>query len=418
MAIYDIHGNVISGGENSYFQRVFPLHSNLYDPAVANENKKLNSSGDLVSLAGSTTSDFVDVGSHVGKYVIPQYGMVGSVNPDVNIVAYPYYTYLAFYDASKKMVGSLVSATNGDYTVARAPVLIPSGTKYMRCSWNISYGGVRSCEMWQLGVFVVDTIDGTTEFEPYYPPGAEKSAYIEQKHFRFSDAPALYGKKWTLFGDSLTDSFGGHDWQKSTYSKGEYGTVGASTDVPWTDYFFASKIAREFGLTLDNRAKSGSNMCVPMASQYKPVCGIYMLDAFLDEIDNGAEQPEIITIAFGTNCYPNHVGESTDTSETVDASYYGATRYFIENLREHCPKSSFGFVLPPVCDWGSDTKQEGVPLAREAIRSVCESEGVPYIDMAKESGITTAMLPDGVHISSHQANNLYYHAMRRFVMGL
>jgi hypothetical protein len=38
--------------------------------------------------------------------------------------------------------------------------------------------------------------------------------------------------------------------------------------------------------------------------------------------------------------------------------------------------------------------------------------------MEAESGITVDMLPDGVHISSRQANNLYYHAMRRFLMGL
>ena len=65
-----------------------------------------------------------------------------------------------------------------------------------------------------------------------------------------------------------------------------------------------------------------------------------------------------------------------------------------------------------------DTKQKGVPLGREAMKAVCEEYRVPYINMYTESGITSDMLSDGVHIGTEQSANLYYHAMRRFMIGL
>lgn len=424
MVMYDSQGNLIKINSDEYFNVLHPTYSNLFSAARDGymDNVKLGGQGRTIALAGSTTSGFIDISDYKGKYIIPQYATVREVNPEMVLNTFPYYTYLEFYDENKDYIEPLYAdaSVTRPYTTPRNPVLIPQNASYVRCAWNISYNGVRTCELWQFGVFIVDAADGTIPFEPFYSEGTPKSVYLRQNNFRFSDAPLLYGKKWTLFGDSLTDSFGGHDWQKSSYSKGEYGTIGDETDVPWTDYFFASKIAREFGLTIDNRAKAGSNMCIPLASQWVSVAGINILNEFIAEIDaETVEQPDIITIAFGTNAYDNYIGTDADDSTVTTASYYGATKYFIEKLREKCPKSAFGFVLPPVADWVNDSgKQAGVPLARIAIKTVCEEYGVPFIDMSKESGITADMLPDGVHISSHQANNLYYHAMRRFVMGL
>ena len=209
----------------------------------------------------------------------------------------------------------------------------------------------------------------------------------------------LANAKWALFGDSLTDTYGGHDL---------------------TGNYFASKIAREFNMTLDNRAKSGSNIYRGGSGNYVSVSGMIKLDEFVTEIEAGTtEQPDYITIAFGTNSFAAQIGTNEDTSET-DTSVYGATKRFIEALREKCPKSVFGFVLSPKQDWGTNDSQNlrAVDSARTAIKTVCDEYGVPYIDMSTQSGITVAMLPDGIHISNDQSQNLYYHAMRRFMIGL
>lgn len=209
----------------------------------------------------------------------------------------------------------------------------------------------------------------------------------------------LVGAKWTLFGDSLTDNYGGHDL---------------------TGSYFATKIAREFNMSFDNRAKSGSNIYRGGSGNYVSVSGMIKLDEFIAEIEAGTtEQPDYITIAFGTNSFAAQIGTDEDTSMT-DTSVYGATKRFIEVLRAKCPKSVFGFVLPPKQNWGGadPSKTRAVDAARTAIKTVCDSYGVPYIDMSTQSGITVDMLPDGIHISNDQSQNLYYHAMRRFMIGL
>lgn len=209
----------------------------------------------------------------------------------------------------------------------------------------------------------------------------------------------LVGAKWTLFGDSLTDNYGGHDL---------------------TGSYFATKIAREFNMSFDNRAKSGSNIYRGGSGNYTSVSGMIKLDEFTAEIDAGTtEQPDYITIAFGTNSFTAQLGTNADTSAT-DTSVYGATKRFIEVLREKCPKSVFGFVLSPKQNWGSSDPYNlrAVDAARTAIKAVCDEYGAPYIDMSTQSGITVDMLPDGIHISNDQSQNLYYHAMRRFMIGL
>ena len=209
----------------------------------------------------------------------------------------------------------------------------------------------------------------------------------------------LVGAKWTLFGDSLTDNYGGHDL---------------------TGSYFATKIAREFNMSFDNRAKSGSNIYRGGSGNYVSVSGMIKLDEFIAEIEAGTtEQPDYITIAFGTNSFAAQIGTNEDTSMT-DTSVYGATKRFIEVLRAKCPKSVFGFVLPPKQNWGSadPSKTRAIDAARTAIKTVCDNYGVPYIDMSTQSGITVDMLPDGIHISNDQSQNLYYHAMRRFMIGL
>lgn len=211
----------------------------------------------------------------------------------------------------------------------------------------------------------------------------------------------LRNARWVLFGDSLTDNYGGHDL---------------------TGNYFATKIAREFGLLLDNRAKGGSNIYAGGSGNYTSVSGIVMLDAYLAEIEAGTtEQADYITVAFGTNAFRTDIGTNEDTSETYTASMYGATKYFIEKIREKVPNAVLGFVLSPKQQWPSSADPNGardIDSARTAIKTVCDEYGVPYIDMSTQSGITVAMLPDGIHIRNDQSQKLYYHAMRRFMMGL
>ena len=230
--------------------------------------------------------------------------------------------------------------------------------------------------------------------------------YLDDGSSRYSALQAgsspLCGARWVIFGDSVNDNFGG--------------------DTRDGDGFI-SKISREFGLIPDNRAQAGSNINDGDES-YSNLCGINMLDAFLQEIEEGTtEQPGYITIAYGHNSYGSHVGSADDTSAEHTNSICGAMKYFIEKIREKCPGTVFGFVLPYQSDWSKSTapnEYKDIAAGRQAMLSVLQLEGyqVPYIDMWTQSGITVDMLPDAIHPSSDQAKNLYYHALRRFMMGL
>lgn len=231
--------------------------------------------------------------------------------------------------------------------------------------------------------------------------------YLDDSSSRYSALQAgsspLCGAKWVIFGDSVNDNFGG--------------------DTRDGDGFI-SKISREFGLIPDNRAQAGSNINDGDES-YSNLCGINMLDAFLQEIEEGTtEQPGYITIAYGHNSYGSHVGSADDTSNEHRNSICGSMKYFIEKIREKCPGTVFGFVLPYQSDWSKSSApnaNKDIAAGRQAMLSVLQLEGyqVPYIDMWTQSGITVDMLlPDAIHPVSDQAKILYYHALRRFMMGL
>lgn len=230
--------------------------------------------------------------------------------------------------------------------------------------------------------------------------------YLDDGSSRYSALQAgsspLCGARWVIFGDSVNDNFGG--------------------DTRDGDGFI-SKISREFGLIPDNRAQAGSNINDGDES-YSNLCGINMLDAFLQEIEEGTtEQPGYITIAYGHNSYRSHVGSVDDASAEHKNSICGAMKYFIEKLREKCPNTVFGFILPYQSDWSKSTapnEYKDIAAGRRAMLSVLQLEGyqVPYIDMWTQSGITVDMLPDAIHPGSDQAKNLYYHCLRRFMMGL
>ena len=417
MALFNIYGKPVvsgSGVADGFFDIESATGRNIYNPVGYTEGYKLGDSGAyLLPLAGCTTTDFFDIHEYVGKYLYSEIGEVSAWNFEKTVSTYPYYGYLRFYDADQKPIDKNYYNGTSYKTANCAPVLIPSDAHYVR----ITVG--HSVDIHKLMIAIAD--DNSDAFIPWesYEDSMDgvKGGFLKQENFRLTDLPETYGKTWVLFGDSLTDVFGGKDWNISAWEYGEYGTVGNEENTPWTDYFFASKTARQLGLRIDNRAKAGSNINTATNGNYTTVNGVAKLNEFLAEIEAGTtEQPGYITVAFGTNAYTSQNGTVEDTSENT-ATTSGATRYFIEKIREKCPKSVFGFILPPVGTWGENASKD-IDAGRAAIKAVCDAEGVPYIDMSKESGITVDMLPDGIHVSSHQANNLYYHALRRFMMGL
>ena len=323
----------------------------------------------------------------------------GATNNSKGILTYTCPNPSETKDYPKWLAFSMSSAPKP--TVEDNSVTYPLNTEKIK-NWIENIINAKSESSW----FYITQFDTLIDRPGYVKDFVNPYSYVLDNSARYSaiqsGSSPMNGAKWVLFGDSVTDNFGGDN------------IVGS---------MFVSKISREFGLRPDNRAQSGSNIN-DGDETYSHLCGINMLDAFLQEIEEGTtEQPGYITIAYGHNSYGSHVGSADDTSNEHRNSICGSMKYFIEKIREKCPGTVFGFVLPYQSDWSKSSApnaNKDIAAGRQAMLSVLQLEGyqVPYIDMWTQSGITVDMLPDAIHPSSDQAKILYYHCLRRFMMGL
>lgn len=392
--IYDINGNEINvGGESHGESRpVSQKNINLFDPTNYTIGV-VTASGFNPAQTSCIATDFIPV--HPGQIVSAGYIKTQKHNPFyISAFTQKVYGISFFADKQSNRTSAVNASDNG--------VAVPSGANFIRVSFMPDgyYYPVQTPE-----IFFVCVADAVTD-NPH-PYGITVDEWV-------CDHTPFYNKTWVMFGDSIFDSWGGHYWDAADITAAMQGGSDTSKNTPWSGKLFASRIASELGLKMDNRAKAGSNMCSETNTNYASVNGIIMLDAFLAEIEaETTEQPALITIAFGTNAYAEQCARE-DPNALND--YRGATKYFIQKLREKCPNSVFGFILPY-----DNAGVHGTPgIGRAAIKSVLDAYPyqVPYVDLYTESGITVDLLPDGVHPGSYQANNLVYHAIRRFVMGL
>jgi len=421
----------------------YNLYDGTYNVGCHNSNGTVNT-----AKTACWMSDFIDVSGKVGKTVTTGYIGAFVKNPWTKVTAFSkeYFDY-CFYGSDKSTV---VSINN---TAGTSTFTVPSGAKYLRISWtNNSQRRISS----QFFIYVADA--EVTDPNLYFEDGIE-ARYVKPENVSFVDEPWTHGKTWVMFGDSHVDAYYGKGWQSKapllayqydytttnvlrTYYKGDLvlyndivyrakvtnseATFDASKwELAERPYCVGTRVARELGLTMDNRGHSGTNLDDGPNPATSSPTGVNAIDAFIAEVDAGTtDVPDIITISFGTNGYASHIGTSADTSATTTTAY-GAMKYVIEKLREKCPNSAVGFILPPKVEWSAGTSGRDPEGYRNAMLAVLQSDEyqMPYIDLWTVSGITKEMEwygnGDGIHpFKTEQLRNLYYHALRRFMMGL
>jgi lysophospholipase L1-like esterase len=396
MPIYDINGIPISSGSgDSVLTEHTIVHPNLFDPETYTVGY-LNNNGTInTAQAGCITTDFIPVS--VGETICYGYIFKFIHNPWFEATGWASYGRSCLYDSNKQFVAnSFQTVEHGDGV--HAPITVPTGAAYIRVSWATTGLNYFTLPAKAQQAFVQK---GTDNPHYYFPNGIER-IYIPQTTLGFNYPSRYYGKRWTLFGDSLTDSCGGHSWDESTCPLGGEGWKDTDERVPWTGYFWASEIARTHGMILDNQAKSGSNI-YKTTDNYAAVSGVTVLDTWVAALQNGDfEEPELITIGFGANTYQSQIGSPTDEPSNTAQSLYAGAKYFIETLNEACPHARKVYILHPLHEW-----RDNDGAAREALRSVYDSYNVEYVDMSKHSGITVDMLPDKLHLYSIEANRQY-----------
>ena len=307
-----------------------------------------------------------------------------------------------FYDENKtSLSGQCANYYSDDNTMIG--ITVPTGAKYVRVSWGGVYAP--SSPVTHPERCFVYCEDEPITSPTFYYEGGTQTAYAE--------VAGDVGKTWVLFGDSLTDPYGGHDWQESTSPVGGIGWEDSSdptgTDrTPWTGYFWATKIARKHGLIIDNRGESGS--CMYYSRVYSNVSGVLILDAFIAEIQAGTiSAPDFITVGFGANHVADEKGTADDAASNETKSWYAGAKYFCDKLKEYCPRSEILFIGTPKQSGWRDSNND----SNAVIQEVVDSYGYRFIDLSSTdySGISVDMLPDSLHVSSVEANNAYFRAI-------
>jgi len=392
MAIYDFSGNAIAtGGAARAKNRVVatPNRLNPAEFAVGWINTTVGGDDTLnTKNAWTRTTDRIPVVP--GKIV--SMGYIKSNNHNPFFVATDFSEWClayAFFNAQHKVVAS----ANSRPTVTGG-VTVPDGADYLRVTFSVdqNVSPVTNPEKFYVCVEDVNVTSPT-----YWFPGNTETLEPDD-----SQTWDHWGENWVLFGDSLTDSYGGHGWDVSSSPVGGEGWKETEDRVPWTGYFWASDIARRHGYILDNQAHSGSN--IYNSRVYNAVSGVLVLDEWIAALENGDfDEPDLITVGFGANSIADERGTDADEPSNTTKSLYAGTKYFIKKLNEACPHARKVYILHPLQDGWRDT--DGA--SREALRAVFDTYNVEYIDMSQHSGITVDMLPDKLHVSSVEANRQY-----------
>lgn len=127
---------------------------------------------------------------------------------------------------------------------------------------------------------------------------------------------------------------------------------------------------------------------------------------------------------------------TNDTLSSWTAEYNGnenstyatnAVHFISQLIEEKLPKASYHWIIPPETDWSKWTGSTGADERNMAekmpyIIQRLEEVQFPYCDMYHTSGITSKMLPDGVHLGgggydyTTDATYKYYRRLREYLM--
>lgn len=390
--IYKADGSIVTLEKSKQLRYTY---ANKLDPSTLELGWVNTSVGgdDVLNKSNGGTRSTPPIPASAGKIVTMGCVSANHYNHNPFSIARSYYEECLAYSFFNSS-GKVISGQSSRPSVVGG-ITCPEGTSYVRVTF---YDHDVTTHPENFFVYVEDV--HVTEPKRYIDGGIEvlipEDGQIWDK----------WGQKWTLFGDSLTADYGGRYWDMSTSSVGGKGwkeyeepVNDVNSRIPWTGYFWASDIARRHGYIMDNRAISGTTMYE--FGTYLERSGVGVLDSFITELDNGnIEEPDLITIGFGSNHAPNYIGSPDSTAKN---NLYGATKYFIETLNEKCPNARKVYILHPLQSGWHD----GSGQSREVMRTIYNNYNVEYVDMSQHSGITVDMLPDHLHVSSIEANKQY-----------
>ena len=217
---------------------------------------------------------------------------------------------------------------------------------------------------------------------------------------------ALYdgnGNSISIGSDGLTTMLPGADIVVFGDSNVFYTYGHALTDINSMFY----RLWKEFGInSLTNYGSNGAKSCDMYKSKFKTWA--------MDEANQSAYNKENTILIFhcGTNDYSAQwSGEPTlelDDDSTINNSV-NAVKLTSQIIEKYYPKAKYFWVIPTATDWSkwtgsAEADDRDMAEKYDNIITNLNLWHFPYLDTYSQSGITTEMLSDGIHLGGGAAD--------------
>lgn len=303
---------------------------NLLNPDET-ENGRITSSKSDVQHTGTYDADYrttgfipVTPGEKYGFYIL-HHGVI------VNVGVSNIWSYTSL-KAGLTYLGSIAYSEAGlSYITA------PENAAYIRAS-------LTTANYTQDGIVMCAVADGVTKPSEIVPYGNE---YYLAGYARLTDLKKWTGKKWVVFGDSLTEE-------------------NSRTTKHYFDY-----VSDETGISTYNMGNSGSG---------------YMNEqdlgtAFYQRISSVPTDADVITIfgSFNDNHYYSVLGTANDTGTTTIGGCINTT---LDNLFAAFPLANVGIVTPtPWTNQNPTTEPNDASAYVDLIKAICNKRSIPCLDL-------------------------------------
>ena len=389
--LVDVYSQVTSAEvaftyKNTQYENLLESHRNSLVDSMVVSNGNMVANANFISL-----SDYISCEPSTTYSYSLQNQDVNTTNPTVNI---------NWYDSTGQYISNDMHANNTSFTSPENAAyfrisIIRRSSSNPKGSVDFSEAYLAKCDM------------------PYGPPAVD----MQKTYDGIFPQTSMQKKKWTVFGDSITEK-----------------NVRASAN--YHDY-----IRAETGVTIVNKGVGGSGY----KTRWQNDNAIFQLAE--SSVAQWSDS-DVITCMAGINDAWSEISANLGTyadvydedSTAQNQSVMSCFNHFLDIIQDNAPLARIGIISPIPCyhtsgstlyDFRPDNDDCDIAKLIVECKESCRRRGIPYLDLFHESGLrpwesavneamfktNAADSPDGLH-PNHVGHRYLYPMIREFVKSL
>lgn len=351
---------------------LIPAVVNLFDPATITDNVLLHTDGTTPTYSGYYATDFIYC------YGLGQVVMSGDIVANTNLIS------TVFYDVNKSVIGNAGTAI----IAAGTPITVPAAAYYLRACYKHTTGsGYNGVNTATLMVVAGATLPASYTAQPkaVYTQVAAQQAILQP----------LAGKKFYVFGDSISTTFG-TQWQNIVTAN--TGAILGTNDAEGGRCLYQAFTAYSDGTTVNTTT---------LATALATHDFIVLFLSTNDIRGNGSNYVPLGTTA-DTPFIPPYVQGGAAPPATFPSTYCAYAQGVIDTIQNAAPTKKLVVVgmyhldrpagqTLPSGDYDFTSSNTMIDSFMGALKTICANRGVCFVDLAGRSGINKITLanPDG-----------------------